>query len=62
MARITVEDCLQNVDNLFQLVLLADRLDIGAALAGKRRWRLPVPARQAEPVQLLAPLGVGPPV
>ena len=23
MARITVEDCLQNVDNLFQLVLLA---------------------------------------
>jgi DNA-directed RNA polymerase subunit omega len=23
MARVTVEDCLQNVDNLFQLVLLA---------------------------------------
>ena len=23
MARITVEDCLQNVDNLFQLVILA---------------------------------------
>jgi DNA-directed RNA polymerase subunit omega len=25
MARITVEDCLQNVDNLFQLVLLASQ-------------------------------------
>jgi len=25
MARITVEDCLQNVENLFQLVLLAAR-------------------------------------
>ena len=25
MARITVEDCLQNVDNIFQLVLLASR-------------------------------------
>ena len=25
MARITVEDCLTNVDNLFQLVLLASR-------------------------------------
>jgi DNA-directed RNA polymerase subunit omega len=25
MARITVEDCLQNVDNLFQLVLLASK-------------------------------------
>ncbi|HEX3851963.1 MAG TPA: DNA-directed RNA polymerase subunit omega [Polyangiaceae bacterium] len=25
MARVTVEDCLQNVDNLFQLVLLASQ-------------------------------------
>jgi len=25
MARITVEDCLQNVDNIFQLVILASR-------------------------------------
>ena len=25
MARITVEDCLQNVDNIFQLVLLASQ-------------------------------------
>ncbi len=25
MARITVEDCLQNVDNIFQLVLLASK-------------------------------------
>ena len=25
MARITVEDCLQNVDNLFELVLVASR-------------------------------------
>jgi len=25
MARITVEDCLQNVDNLFQLVLVASK-------------------------------------
>ena len=25
MARITVEDCLQNVDNLFQLVILASQ-------------------------------------
>ena len=36
MARVTVEDCLQNVDNLFQLVLLASqrarRLANGAEL------------------------------
>jgi DNA-directed RNA polymerase subunit omega len=25
MARVTVEDCLQNVDNLFQLVLMASK-------------------------------------
>ena len=34
MARVTVEDCLQNVDNLFQLVLLAS-----PARAASGQWR-----------------------
>ena len=52
MARVTVEDCLQNVDNLFQLVLLASqrarRLANGAepTLAGRTTRRRCVALRE----------------
>ena len=46
MARVTVEDCLQNVDNLFQLVLLASA---ARASARQRRRSRPCPGqRQAD--------------
>jgi DNA-directed RNA polymerase omega subunit len=38
MARITVEDCLDQVDNRFELVLIAARRARDLAISAKRRW------------------------
>ena len=38
MARITVEDCLDNVDNRFELVMLAAKRARQIATQGKDPW------------------------
>ena len=50
MARITVEDCLGNVENLFQLVLLAAQVALREIAAGNitaEMLREPEPAPEA---------------
>ena len=43
MARVTVEDCLENVENRFELVMLATKRDRQIATAGLERHPAPLP-------------------